>query len=63
LVWDAATGRPLAELRRHAGAVNAVAFSADGKLIATGVTTPPPVSTGGASALPTRISWNGPAHE
>jgi WD40 repeat protein len=27
LVWDAATGRPLAELRGHAGAVNAAAFS------------------------------------
>jgi WD40 repeat protein len=36
LVWDAATGRPLAELRGHAGAVNAAIFSADGELIATG---------------------------
>ena len=36
LVWDAATGRPLAELRGHAGAINAATFSPDNKLVATG---------------------------
>jgi WD40 repeat protein len=35
-VWDVASGRPPAELRGHAGAVNAAAFSPDGRLIATG---------------------------
>jgi len=35
-VWDADTGRPLMELRGHAGAVNAAAISPDGQMVATG---------------------------
>jgi WD40 repeat protein/serine/threonine protein kinase len=35
-LWDAATGKPLGELMRHAGGISAVAFSRDGKMFATG---------------------------
>ena len=34
-LWDAATGRERTQLRAHAGFVNGVAFSADGRWIAT----------------------------
>ena len=35
-LWDAATGQPIGQPMRHAGEVHAVAFCADGKLVATG---------------------------
>jgi WD40 repeat protein len=35
-VWDTETGQMIFESRKHAGAVNAIAFSPDGKLMATG---------------------------
>lgn len=35
-LWDAITGRELANLERHAGGVHSVAFSPDGKRLATG---------------------------
>jgi WD40 repeat protein len=35
-LWDTTTGKPLNRLKGHMGAVSALAFSADGKLLATG---------------------------
>jgi RNA polymerase sigma factor (sigma-70 family) len=35
-IWEVATGQPLVRLEGHAGAVKAVAYSSDGKTIATG---------------------------
>ncbi len=35
-LWEAATGRPLATLQGHTGAVWGVALSADGRLLASG---------------------------
>jgi arylsulfatase A-like enzyme len=35
-LWDAATGKPLGEPMRHTGYISAVAFSKDGRMIATG---------------------------
>ena len=34
-LWDAATGKPIGDPLKHNGWVNAVAFSPDGKKIAT----------------------------
>ena len=36
IFWDLATGEPAGTLRGHEDYVSAVAFSADGKLLATG---------------------------
>jgi len=35
-IWDAGTGRPLAELRGHDGIVHSAAFAPDGKTVVTG---------------------------
>ena len=35
-VWDARTGKPLVELKGHAGTVNSVAFSPDGTRVVAG---------------------------
>jgi WD40 repeat protein len=35
-LWDVRTQKPLAELKGHEDAVNAVCFSPDGKVLASG---------------------------
>jgi hypothetical protein len=50
-LWDAATGRPLAEAIRHSGAVLSAAFSPNGRLLVT------------ASLDCTARVWIQPAHE